>query len=299
MEKNVTEENNRLLKIAAYASVATASILIVTKLVAWFMTGSMSILATLLDSTMDIIASLITMFAVKIAITPPDDNHHFGHGKAEQLAVLAQSAFIGGTAIMLILETLDRIFSARSTNDIIVNESAGAIVMIFSIVATLTLLSIQRYVIKKTNSAAIKSDALHYQTDLLTNVGVIVALIGSSSGYQQLDNIFAFLFGGYMLFSVRNLAWGAIQQLMDQALPENDLDEIEKRALSVDGILGIHDLKTRFSGSTPFIQMHLDLEASTPLLEAHDIGADAKQAVLEYFPTADIIVHLDPVHLND
>lgn len=288
--KNVTEEKNRLLKLATYASVVTASVLIMAKLVAWFMTGSMSLLATLLDSTMDILASLITLFAVRIAIAPADDDHPFGHGKAEQLAVLAQSAFIAGSAIVLVLNTLDQM-----NDDIILeNESAGISVMIFSIIATMVLLSIQRYVIRKTHSAAIKSDSLHYQVDLLTNVAVLAALFGASFGYQQLDNILALLIGGYMLFSVRSLAWEAIKQLMDQALPEQDLLEIERRALAIDGVLGIHDVRTRVSGSIPFIQMHLDLEANITLLYAHELGAQAKRAVLEYLPGADVIVHLDP-----
>ena len=256
------------------------------------MTGSMSLLATLLDSTMDVLASLITLFAVRIAITPADDDHHFGHGKAEQLAVLAQSAFIGGSAVVLLLNTLDRI-----TGDelIVENESAGIAVMIFSLVATMALLAFQRHVIKKTDSPAIKSDSLHYQVDLLTNIAVLLALAGSGLGYPQMDNILALLIGAYMLFSVRSLAWEAIQQLMDQALPEEDLREIERRALSIDGVLGIHNVRTRVSGTTPFIEMHLDLLADITLDDAHEIGARAKRAVLEYLPDADVMFHLDPV----
>lgn len=292
ISNNVYDDNNRLLKQATYASVATASVLIFAKLIVWFMTGSMSLLATLLDSTMDVLASLITLFAVRIAITPADDDHHFGHGKAEQLAVLAQSAFIGGSAVVLLLNTLDRI----TGDEIIVeNESAGIVVMIFSLVATLALLAFQRHVIKKTDSPAIKSDSLHYQVDLLTNIAVLLALAGSGLGYPQMDNILALLIGAYMLFSVRSLAWEAIQQLMDQALPEEDLQEIERRALSIDGVLGIHNVRTRVSGTTPFIEMHLDLLADITLDDAHEIGARAKRAVLEYLPDADVMFHLDPV----
>ena len=292
ISNNVYDDNNRLLKQATYASVATASVLIFAKLIVWFMTGSMSLLATLLDSTMDVLASLITLFAVRIAITPADEDHHFGHGKAEQLAVLAQSAFIGGSAVVLLLNTLDRI----TGDEIIVeNESAGIAVMIFSLVATVALLAFQRHVIKKTDSPAIKSDSLHYQVDLLTNIAVLLALAGSGLGYPQMDNILALLIGAYMLFSVRSLAWEAIQQLMDQALPEEDLREIERRAMSVDGVLGIHNVRTRVSGTTPFIEMHLDLQADITLDDAHEIGARAKRAVLDYLPDADVMFHLDPV----
>ncbi|OED47385.1 divalent metal cation transporter FieF [Endozoicomonas sp. (ex Bugula neritina AB1)] len=289
--KNVTAENHRLMKLATYASVITASLLIVTKLVAWFMTDSMSLMATLLDSTMDILASLITLFAVRIAITPADDDHHFGHGKAENLAALAQSAFIAGSAIVLLLHVLDR---AADSENVLHNEYVGIFVMMFSVVATLVLLAIQRYVVQKTGSAVIKADSLHYQMDLFSNMAVLLALVGANLGLYQMDNLFALLIGSYMLYSVKNQAWESIQQLMDHSLPEEALQEIEKRALSVPGVIGMHDLKTRISGTMPFIQMHLNLDGSLPLKQAHDLGSVAKWAVLEYMPEADIIVHLDP-----
>lgn len=290
-ENTVTTQHHRLLKLATYASVITASILIIAKLAAWFMTDSMSLMATLLDSTMDILASLITLFAVRIAIAPADEDHHFGHGKAEHLAALAQSAFIAGSAIVLLLNVLDR---ATDPEHVLQNEQVGIVVMAFSIVLTLVLLGIQRHVVQKTGSAAIKADSLHYQMDLFSNLGVLLALIAASLGVYQMDNLFALLISAYMLYSVKNQAWEAIQQLMDHSLPEEELQEIERRALSVPGIIGMHDLKTRVSGTVPFIQMHLDLDGNLPLKQAHDLGHDAKQAVLDYMPGADIIVHLDP-----
>ena len=287
----ITRENQRLLKLATHASVATASLLIIIKLIGWFITGSMSLMATLLDSTMDILASLITLFAVRIAIAPADDDHHFGHGKAEYLSVLAQSAFISGSAIVLILSALNRMLEP---NVVLQQESIGIAVMLVSIVATLLLLLIQRHVIHKTGSAAIQADSLHYQMDLLTNAAVLMALIGAAMGYHQLDNMLALMIGIYMLFSVRKQAWEAILQLMDTSLPEADLQEITLQALSVQGVTGIHEIRTRVSGSVAFIQMHLDIDGSLSLRQAHDIGYQSKQAVLESFPDADVIVHLDP-----
>ena len=281
----------RLMRIATYASVITASVLIAVKIVAWFMTGSMSLMATLLDSTMDILASLITFFAVKIALTPADDDHHFGHGKAEYLSVLAQSAFVAGSAIVLLLSAANRMTEPET---LIQQEWIGISVMVFSIFATFILLAIQRYVIIRTNSAAIRADSLHYRMDLLTNAAVLLALVLASMGYRLWDNILAMLIGAYMLYSVRSQAWDAILQLMDTSLPESYLVEIEQRALSVEGVLGIHEIRTRVSGSVAFIQMHLDIKGSLPLRQAHDIGYQAKQAVLEFMPGADVIVHLDP-----
>ena len=287
----INSEHHRLLKIATKASVATAGLLIAAKLGAWFMTGSLSLLATLLDSAMDIAASIITMVAIKIAITPADEDHHFGHGKAEQLAVLAQSAFIAGSAIVLLLNALDRLAAGHST---VGNEKVGIFVMLISIIATLILLSIQNYVIKKTNSAAIKADALHYKVDLLTNGAVIAALIGSNMGYYQLDNSLAIIISIYMIYSVRKLAWEAIQNLMDQSLPPEKQVEIEQIVLSIQGVKDVHEIRTRVSGSVQFIQMHLDLDGKQSLKAAHTIGYNAKMAVLNKMPNADIIVHLDP-----
>lgn len=284
-------EYQRLLKFATYASVSTASLLIAIKLLGWFMTGSMSLLATLLDSTMDILASLVTLFAVRIAIAPADDDHHFGHGKAEYLAVLAQSTFIAGSAIVLILGALNRMIEG---SEVIQAERFGIVIMLVSMAATWVLLAIQQYVIRKTGSAAIRADSLHYRMDLLTNGAVLLALTGAAFGYQQLDNILALMIGGYMILSVRTQAWDAILQLMDTSLSAADLEEIERRARSVEGVRGVHEIRTRVSGSVAFIQMHLDIEGSLPLRQAHEIGYQSKQKVLDYLPSADVIVHLDP-----
>ncbi|WP_263079280.1 cation diffusion facilitator family transporter [Endozoicomonas sp. Mp262] len=290
-DTNKEKTNKKLLKIASMASVITASLLIFAKLMAWFMTGSLSLLATLIDSAMDIIASIITLIAIRIAITPADESHHFGHGKAEQLAALAQSAFISGSAVVVLLNALDRLSVEQSS---LSNEPIGIAVMVFSIIATIILLSIQYYVISKTNSAAIKADALHYKVDLLANAAVIIALLGANAGFYQIDNALAIIISGYMLYSVKKLAWDAIQNLMDQSLPINEQTAIENIALSVEGVKGVHEIRTRVSGSKPFIQLHLDLDGRLPLQEAHDIGYSAKVAILDYLPEADIIIHLDP-----
>ena len=284
-------QHHRLLSIATTASISTALLLIVAKLSAWFFTGSLSLLATLLDSVMDAVASIITMIAIRVAITPADDDHHFGHGKAEQLAVLAQSAFITGSAVVLLLSAIDRILGVPAP---LGNEKIGIAVMIISIIATSFLLMIQSYVIRKTRSVAIAADSLHYKVDLLTNLAVIMALAGSQLGYYQLDNGLAIIISAYMLYSVKNMAWEAIQQLMDQSLPPEQQQDIERRVLAVEGVKGLHELRTRVSGSTPFIQLHLDLDGTLTLQQAHDIGVLAKQALLEAMPDADVIIHLDP-----
>ena len=292
MTQNLTQQQQeRLMKLASIASVTTATLLIIVKIVAWFMTGSLSVLATLLDSFMDVLASIITFFAIRIALAPPDEEHRFGHGKAEYLAVLAQSAFICGSAIILFLSALDQL---TADNVQVSNESVGMGVMLFSIVATILLLTLQSYVVKKTGSAAIAADSMHYKVDLLTNITVIVALFGASYGYKYLDPGFALLISIYMLFSVGRMAWDATQQLMDQSLPEEEVHKIEQIVMGIKGIRGIHEMRTRVSGRVPFIQMHLDLKGTLSLREAHDLGQAAEDAIIDYLPNADVIVHLDP-----
>lgn len=284
-------QRSRLMNYATAASVMTALLLITVKVVAWYMTGSLSVLATLVDSIMDAVASLITLVAVRISLTPADDEHRFGHGKAEYLSVLMQAAFISGSAIILLLQAVKRL-TTEST--VLINETVGIIVMLVSIAATLSLLLFQRYVVRKTGSSAIAADAMHYKVDLLTNIAVIVALAGSTAGYPTMDSVLTIVIAAYMLSGVVRLVWDAIQHLMDHSLPQEQLQEIERLCLTVEGVISVHEIRTRVSGQIPFIQMHLDLDGDLPLKEAHELGYRAKQAVLEWMPNADIIVHLDP-----
>ena len=281
----------RLMKLATAASITTAFTLIIVKVIAWHMTGSLSVLATLVDSVMDTVASLITLVAVRISLTPADDKHRFGHGKAEYLSVLIQAAFITASALFLVRQAITRIGSEEHT---LSNESVGIVVMVISIVATVCLLLIQRYVVRQTGSTAIAADAMHYRIDLLANSAVIVALLAAIQGYRNVDNILTIAIAVYMLFGVAKLVWEAIHHLMDHSLPESDLAEIERLCLGVEGVTGIHEVRTRVSGQVPFIQLHLDLDGDLPLRIAHEIGDQAEQAIKEWMPNADVIVHLDP-----
>ena len=284
-------QRSRLMTYATIASVMTALLLIVVKVIAWSMTGSLSLLATMVDSVMDAVASLITLIAVRISLTPADDEHRFGHGKAEYLSVLMQAVFISGSAIILFLQAARRLASDSTP---LVNEDIGIAVMVISIFATTVLLMFQRYVVRRTGSAAIAADAMHYKVDLLTNVAVIVALVTSIYGYPSMDSFLTIAIAVYMLTGVARLVLEAIKHLMDHSLPVEQLQEIERRCLSVEGVVSVHEIRTRVSGQIPFIQLHLDLSGELTLREAHDIGYQAKQSVLEWLPNADIIIHLDP-----
>ena len=291
MQPLTAQHQATLIKRASHASVATAVVLLTVKLSIWLMSGSVGILATFMDTVIDAFASAVNLVAVTIALRPADDDHHFGHGKAEQLAALAQSAFIAGSGLFLILHAVD---SIRADDPIEYNQLA-LIVMGFSIVLTLLLQGYQNYVIRMTGSMAIKSDALHYRVDLLVNLGVVAGLVIAAAGFPLADALIGIAIAVYMIISTGQMAWQAIQTLMDRALDEESEAVIRELALTTDAVFDIHNLRTRMSGVTPVIQFDLDLDGTLSLDEAHAIGNRVKHRILEQMPGADITIHLDPV----
>jgi ferrous-iron efflux pump FieF len=296
MQKSTdTNRHSRLLRLATNASVATAAILIAAKLVAWAMTGSVSVLASLVDSMMDVAASLINLFAVRYSLMPADHEHRFGHGKAESLAGLAQTTFIAGSAVFLMLQAFDRLLHPRPLVDV----GIGVGVMVFAILATLALLILQRHVIRVTGSTAIKADALHYTTDVLVNVSIIIALLLSGYGWPGIDALFALGIAGYILYSAWHIGHEAFQLLMDRELPDEQRQRIRHAALAHNQVRGVHDLRTRRSGHDIFIQMHLELDDELSLYDAHGIGDEVEASIREIHPEADILIHKDPHSLDE
>jgi len=279
-----------LLKLASIASVVTAGFLIVAKMAAWYVTGSVSLLASLVDSVMDSIASLINLFAIRYSLQPADEEHRFGHGKAEPLAGLAQAAFIAGSAVFLIFHAVDRLRFSHELNQI----GIGVGVMILAIVLTLVLLVIQRYVIRRTNSTAIRADSLHYVTDLLTNASILLALYLSNLGWTWADPVFAIAVAIYIFYSAFNIGHEAFQQLMDRELPADILERIQATAMSHPEVTGTHETRTRQAGHTRFVQMHLELDENMSLRRAHAIADTVEAEIMAFLPGAEVIIHQDP-----
>jgi len=278
------------MRLATYASVSVAVALILIKLIAWFWTDSVSLLATLIDSALDAAAAILNMIAVRHALTPADKEHRFGHGKAEALAGLGQVMFIGGSVVFLILEAFGRFFDPKPPQAI----EIGIGVMVISIVATLGLLAVQRHVVRKTNSTAIKADSLHYKTDLYVNGSVILALILAAYGWAEFDAIFAVGIGAFILYSAWEIVQHATHDLMDRELSDEERQHITDIVLANTNALGMHDLRTRKSGITYFIQLHLELDGNLLLREAHEIADEVETSLLEAFPNSEIIIHEDP-----
>lgn len=280
-----------LLPLATYASVATAILLVGLKTWAWLASGSVSLLASLVDSLTDSLASIVNLFAVRLALRPADDNHPFGHGKAESLSALAQSAFIGGSAVFLLLNAVERLLHPQPLQQ----TTLGIAVMLVSLLLTLALVLFQRWVLRRAQSQAVSADSLHYVTDFASNIVVLVALVLAAWGWQRADAVLALLLGGWIFWSAAKIAIEAVNTLMDKALPPADVARIEAAALAVPGVLGLHDLRTRLSGARHFIQMHIDLDARLNIVEAHDIAVAVAAQIRALFEEAEVIVHQDPV----
>ena len=291
---NQQSNTAKLMQWATYASVTTALLLISVKIVAWFITDSISIMATLIDSSLDVLASLVNLIAVRHALQPADKEHRFGHGKAEALAGMGQSMFIAGSAGILLLQAIERIIHPQVE---MLGIDIGIGVMIFSIVATLVLISFQKYVIKQTNSTAIKADALHYQSDLWVNGSVIAALILASYGYSHFDAVFALGIALFILYSAWAIVKESIDLLMDHELPTEDRHKIKAVVLNHHDALGCHDLRTRRSGTKVFIQLHLELDSSLSLYDAHAISDSVEAELKKLFSDVEIIIHEDPVSI--
>lgn len=282
---------SRLVTMAGLASTATAGILILAKLSAWLLTDSSSMLASLTDSLMDISASVINLLAIRYSLVPADDDHSFGHGKAESLASLAQAAFITGSALVLVMNGFSRLVSPQPMEHL----GIGLWVTLGALALTLLLVTFQSYVVKRTGSQAIKADRLHYQSDLLLNSGVLVALALSWYGWLWADGLCAILLGIYILRSAMQIGYEATQTLLDRQLPDEEREEISRLTTSVSGVHGLHDMRTRQSGQLRFIQLHIELDDELPLRRAHAIADEVEALLLKAFPASDVIIHMDPI----
>jgi ferrous-iron efflux pump FieF len=244
---------------------------------------------------MDAGASLVTLFAVRWSLMPADAEHRFGHGKAEALAALAQATFIAGSALFLGLHAIDRLAHPRPVAD----PGVGVAVIGFAIIATLALLAVQRHVIRRTGSTAIRADALHYATDLATNTAALVAVLLAAAGWPGFDPLFGLAIGGYILYSAARIGLDAVHLLMDRELPDAVRQQILDLASDVPLVLGIHGLRTRQAGNILVIQLHLELDDRMSLFAAHQVGLEVEARIRAVYPDSDITIHQDPASLGE
>ncbi|MCL2917167.1 cation efflux pump FieF [Shewanella litorisediminis] len=279
------------VKLASRAAVATAFTLILIKLFAWLWSGSASMLASLTDSFADALASIVNFIAIRYALTPADDEHRHGHGKAEPLASLAQSAFILGSAFLLLFHGGERLLSPAPLE----HAAVGIWVSAIAIVLTLALVTLQKKALAATGSTVVEADSLHYKSDLFLNGAVLLALVLAQYGLWWADGLFALLIALYIGQQAFGLGYRSIQALLDRELDEERRSAIVTLAQEDTRVRGVHDLKTRQAGQTIFIQLHLELDGDLPLREAHRLSDKTAARIRTAFPEAEIIIHQDPV----
>ena len=278
------------VRLAAISSSCVALILVVIKSYAWFITDSSAMLASTTDSVLDLFASVMSIIILRFALAPADKEHSFGHGKAESLAGLVQASFVLGSAILLIFSGVSRFLNPQE----IVRGEVAIWVTVIAIILTLILVAFQRFVIKRTGSIIIGGDALHYQSDLLLNLGVLAAIMLSQGVWASADGAFTILVGLYLIFGAGQIMVQSVKQLMDHELNDEEIIVIKNIVLKHDKALGIHELRTRQAGAQRFIQFHLELDDNLSLFEAHNIGDDIEADIMAEFAPCEVFIHHDP-----
>ncbi|NJM51172.1 MAG: cation diffusion facilitator family transporter [Sphingomonadales bacterium] len=276
---------------AAIASVSTALFLLILKTYAAAQTGSVAMLGSLADTGLDLVASLVTLFAVRYAMQPADNEHRFGHGKAEALSALFQVMLIAASALAIGWRAIERLRGGAQTTD----AEYGIGVSLIAIAVTLALLAYQRVVIKRTGSVAIHADHVHYQTDLLLNLAVIAAItLDTILAVKGADAIFGIAIALWLLYGAWRAASSAIDHLMDREWPVEKRQKFIEIAMAHPQLKGIHDLRTRSSGSDDFCQFHVWVDPNMTVLEAHRVMDEVEAKLMAEFPGVEVLIHPDP-----
>lgn len=289
------QEKSRLMQRATLASVAVALALVAAKAVAWWQSGSVAMLGALMDSGLDVLASAFNFLAVRHAVMPADAEHRFGHGKAEALAGLVQAGLVAVSAVFLTYESVSRLIAPVPVTD----DLLGIGVILFSIAMTLGLVAYQRRIIRMTGSVAIHADNLHYVGDLLMNTAVIAALVMTAQfGLLWFDGAIGLVIAGVIGWSAISIVRASWDQLMDREFDETDRKKIREIACAHKEVRDIHDLRTRRSGISTFIQFHLELDPDMRLSRAHEVSDEVEAAIMAAFPGAEVLIHQDPAGLE-
>ncbi|MCH8202823.1 MAG: cation diffusion facilitator family transporter [Proteobacteria bacterium] len=281
---------------AALASVLVALTLVIAKGVVWLASGSVALLGSWLDSFLDLMASLINMIAVRAAVVPPDKEHRFGHGKAEAIAGLFQCSLILISALFLLYASARHLIAGEA----LLRGGWAIGVSVLAIVLTFGLVAYQRQVVRQTGSVAIEADSLHYTGDLLLNLAVIAAVaLSSYAGFVWADGLFGMAIAFYLGWAALRIFRKSVDILMDREFLDEEREAIFNLVMGNKEVLGLHDMKTRRGGLTSFIQMHIEVKSDLSLFDAHQIADEVEATVGEAFPNTEIIIHTDPLGLEE
>lgn len=290
------EKNNQLKKTATIASISLSVCLCLLKTFGALYTNSLAVLSSMIDSLADIFASSITYIAVRISSKPADSEHRYGHGKAEAISALIQSAFVAGSGIFVMYDGVSRILKPIQ----IEKTGMGLIIMLISLVATVLLIIFQKYVTRKTNSQAISADSTHYTVDVVTNLSIILTLIVVDIfNISWFDSLTAFIVSAYLIYNAYKLARDAVSVLTDCELSNEIRLNIKKIVLACPFTQGIHDLRTRDLGGTYMFEFHLELDGDLSLYQAHEYTDMVEKEIKKTYPDSQVIIHEDPAGLQE
>lgn len=296
VENSPDDEIATLRRRATWASIGVASTLILIKLAAYVSTGSVALLSSLIDSTVDLFASLVIFVGVRYALQPADVTHRYGHGKSEPLAAMAQALFIIGSAVFLFYEGVNRLINPEPVRHGWIGMAAIGVALLL----TLALILYQGHVMRRTGSVAIGADQLHYTADVGMNFAVLVALLlVQQTGWPYFDPLFALAIAAYLIYGARGIAGRSFDMLMDRELPPDDRRRIREIVMAHSETRGVHDMRTRDAGDRVFVEFHLELDRHLTLEEAHEITDVVENEVMDAFANAEVLIHQEPEGLED
>ncbi|WP_443749110.1 cation diffusion facilitator family transporter [Asticcacaulis solisilvae] len=281
--------------LASALSVTVSAVLVATKAVVLMLSGSPAILASLTDSGLDLLASLITFFAVRYARTPPDKEHPFGHGKAEAFSALFQGALLFASGALIMQDCLHILLHPQPARA----STWSIAVLVLSLVLTFVLVTVQTRALKNEQSVAVSADRMHYLTDFVTNIIGLIGVVVAAAGFPIFDPLAGFVMAAWFLWTAIGVFREASTHLMDEALPDDAVAHIREVVMTDPRILGLHELRTRLAGPWILIQMHVELDPRLSLADAHTIIIAAENRLIEVYPNADIIIHPDPKGLAE
>lgn len=285
-------EKAQLMRKATVATLCGVGFLVVVKIIAWLATDSLALMSSLVDSGMDMLASLTNFFAIRYALVPPDEEHRFGHGKVEYIGGMGQAVFIAITAGFVLSEGVFRLMRPVPVE----SSAIGLGVMVLSMLVTVGIIYFQKQAIDATDSTAVKADYLHYAMDLFSNFAVLVALVLVwAFDWLWADPLFAILVSLYILKGAYDIGKISFNHLMDREFEDDEREAIKHAVRAVEGVKGMHDLKTRRSGLLSFIQLAIYVDGKITLEAAHDITEAAERAVAKLYPHAEVFIHTDPL----
>lgn len=292
----MTADRSGLRRSAAFASIGVALFLLALKGWAAWRTGSTAMMGSLVDTLLDLVASMATLMGVWIAAQPADEKHRFGHGKAEAIAAMFQVVLISISALAIAARAVEQLLGGARTQA----AGEGIAVSVVAMIATIALLAWQRYVIRRTASIAIETDHVHYQSDLLLNCAVIAALaLDQYAGIAGADPLFGLAIGGWLGWNAWLASEKATTQLMDSEWPQEKRQRFLEVMARQPDLHGVHDLRTRTSGNRDFVQFHVWIDPSMTVREAHKVMDDIERRLHVEFPDVEILIHPDPDGLID